>query len=357
MVCNKRTSAIQSSLKVFNKSHIRSGPIIRVTPREIHIKDSDYYDEIYSGPTRKREKDGPAVRQFDLNGSAFAAISSELHRERRAPMNPFFSKQAISQIETDIKKRLDQFYQHLSRAHQTGRIISLDAGFSALTSDVVLKYAFGFDGGNLEQEDFNEHIRDGIIHLFTSAHIAYFFPFLPAIMGSLPISWVKAINPFAAVLALQKDDLRQRVRKFLSGYRSDNGCVVEKLCSPDMPAHMLDVERLTDEGHAMAIAGTETTARSLSVGSFHIYSNERIKTKLREELRAVMPTPESCPSWNELEKLPYLSGTVYESLRCSTGISARSPRIAPTETLVYNDYQIPPGVSLISQKITCAVWY
>lgn len=347
----------QTNQEASDKSHTRTGPIIRVTPREIHIKDSDYYDEIYSGAARKRNKDGPAVRQFDLDGSAFSAITSELHRERRSAINPFFSKQAISQIETDIKKSLDQFNQHLSRAYKTGRIVSLDAGFSALTSDVILQYAFGFNGGNLEQEDFNEHIRDGIIHLFTSGHIAYFFPVLPAIMSSLPISWVRVISPFAAVLALQRDDLRQRVRKFLSGYRSDNGCVVEKLCSPAMPKHMLDVERVTDEGHAMAIAGTETTARSLSVGAFHIYSNERVKTKLREELRTIMPTPESYPSWNELEKLPYLSGTVYESLRCSTGISSRSPRIAPTETLVYKDYQIPPGVSLTSQKIACAIWY
>lgn len=333
-----------------DKSDSHTGPIIRVTPREIHIKDSDYYDEIYSGAGRKREKDGPAVRQFDLDGSAFSAITSETHRERRAAMNPFFSKQAISQVEIDIKNRLDQFYQHLSKACQTGRIVSLDAGFSALTSDVILQYAFGFNSGNLMQEDFNENIRDGMIQLFTSAHIAYFFPILPAIMTSLPLSWVKAINPFAAVLANQKDDLRQRVRKFLSGYRSDKGCVMEKLCSPDMPAHMLDVDRLTDEGFAMAIAGTETTARSLSVGAFYIYTNERVKTKLREELRTIMPTPESCPSWNELEKLPYLSGTVYEALRCSTGISSRSPRIAPTETLVYKDYQIPPGVSVNFHK-------
>jgi cytochrome P450 len=335
---------------------LNPGPIIRITPREIHIKDSDYYDEIYAGAARKREKDGPAVRQFDVDGSVFAAISAEVHRERRASLNPSFSKQAISQNETDIKKRLDQFYRHLSKACQTGRTISLDAGFSALTTDIILHYVFGFESGNLEQEDFNEHIRDGIIQLFTSAHVAYFFPFVPAIMKSLPLSLVRVMNPFAVALTLQKDDLRQRVRKFLSGHHSENGCVMEKLCSPAMPPHMLDVERLTDEGFTMAIAGTETTARSLSLGAFHIYTNERVKNKLREELRTIMPTPESCPSWNELEQLPYLSGVVYEALRVSTGISTRSPRIAPTETLVYNDYQIPPGVSgNVSPETICVV--
>lgn len=289
------------------------------------------------------------MRQFDLDGSAFSAISPEVHRERRAAVNPFFSKKAIGQFESDIKKRLDQFCQHLERARETGRIVPLDAGFSALTSDLIHQYAFGFNSGNLEQEDFNENTRDGFIALFRGAHISYFFPVLPAIMGSLPLSWLKKLSPFAHVLAVQKDDLRQRVRKFLSGYRSETGCVMEKLCSPDMPAHMLEVERLTNEGFAMAIAGTETTARSLSIGAFHVYSNERIRDKLREELRSVMPTTESCPPWSQLEKLPYLSGVVCEAFRVSTGISARSPRIASKETLVYNNnYHIPPGVRVIS---------
>lgn len=39
------------------------------------------------------------------------------------------------------------------------------------------------------------------------------------------------------------------------------------------------------------------------------------------------------------------AGVVLETLRLSTGIASRSPRIAPTETLVYKDYTIAPGVS------------
>ncbi|OQE14875.1 hypothetical protein PENSTE_c032G03956 [Penicillium steckii] len=330
------------------------GPIVRVTPREIHIKDSEYYDEIYAGSTRKREKDAVTVRQFDLDGSAFSAITSEVHRERRSAMSPFFSKSAISSAEDDIKKRLDQLHDHLERAQKSDRVVLLDAGFSALTSDVINKYAFGYHSGNLEHDDFNETLRDGFVALFKSAHHAYFFPILPAIIGSLPLDWLKALNPFAHALAMQKDGIRQRVKKFLTGHSSGDGCIMEKLCSPSMPAHMLDVERLTDEGFAMAIAGTETTARSLSIGAFHLYTDDRVRAKLREELQSVMPTSDSCPSWKQLEQLPYLSGVVYESMRLSTGIASRSPRVAPTEALVYNDtqnnkeYIIPPG-TLISE--------
>lgn len=175
-------------------------------------------------------------------------------------------------------------------------------------------------------------------------HLSFFFPIIQPIMSAMPLSWLKALNPFAHALMLQKDDVGQRVRGFLVDKRSETGCVMESICSPSMPPHMLDVKRLTNEGFAMTIAGTETTARSLSIGVYHLYSNDRVRAKLRDELRSIMPTPDSRPSWSQLEKLPYLTGVVYVSLRFSTGISGRSPRIAPTESLVYQDFVIPPGV-------------
>jgi cytochrome P450 len=48
-----------------------------------------------------------------------------------------------------------------------------------------------------------------------------------------------------------------------------------------------------------------------------------------------------------LEQLPYLTGCVQESIRLSYGVSTRLQRIAPDETLVFNDgkkdWLIPPS--------------
>ena len=61
-----------------------------------------------------------------------------------------------------------------------------------------------------------------------------------------------------------------------------------------------------NEGFSLIIGGTETTARSLSLCFYNLITNEPVRTKLREELRQVMPAPDRQPTWNQLEKLPYL---------------------------------------------------
>ncbi|KAJ5665071.1 uncharacterized protein N7477_007519 [Penicillium maclennaniae] len=318
------------------------GPIIRITPREIHIKDSSYYDEIYASNLRRREKDALVVKKFDLDGSGFSAISPELHRQRRAPLERFFSKAAVAKIENSIRSHLDKFCDHLRRAYASHNVVPLDAGFSALTSDIIHQYSFGFNSGNLDQENFNEHVRDGINALFTQSHIAFFFPIIPMIINALPLPLLEKLNPYAFALVSQKKDLHRRSAEALEG-KTNNGSIIEFIAGAHMPQHMRTPNRLADEGLALIIGGTETTARSLGLGMYHLLRNENIIAKLREELRSVMPTPESRPTWNQLEQLPYLSAVISEILRVSTGIASRSPRVAPSETLIYKNYLIPPG--------------
>ena len=42
-----------------------SGPIVRINPDEIHVSDLDFIDEIFSGPSKKRDKH-PLVAKVTL---------------------------------------------------------------------------------------------------------------------------------------------------------------------------------------------------------------------------------------------------------------------------------------------------
>lgn len=47
---------INCSLLDFSSRLKIAGPIVRINPFELHINDVDYYDELYAGNTRRREK-------------------------------------------------------------------------------------------------------------------------------------------------------------------------------------------------------------------------------------------------------------------------------------------------------------
>lgn len=79
------------------------------------------------------------------------------------------------------------------------------------------------------------------------------------------------------------------------------------LSSPMLDAHEKEPSRISQEAFVVLVAGSETTARVLSTGSFHILENKQtVMPRLREELAQIMPDPHTRASVQELEKLPWL---------------------------------------------------
>ncbi len=96
-------------------------------------------------------------------------------------------------------------------------------------------------------------------------------------------------------------------------------------------------------------AGTVTTAWALPVTVYYLLTNPDILRKLKQELNEAILDPSEATPLVELEQLPYLTGVIQEGLRLSYGICTRLERIAPDETLIFNDpatnkaWEIPPG--------------
>jgi hypothetical protein len=55
-------------------SQFSAGPIVRINPFELHINDPEYYDELYSGSSKKRDKYEWAARLFGNSGSMLGTI-------------------------------------------------------------------------------------------------------------------------------------------------------------------------------------------------------------------------------------------------------------------------------------------
>jgi cytochrome P450 len=122
--------------------------------------------------------------------------------------------------------------------------------------------------------------------------------------------------------------------------KSSHPTVFQELISGSLPASEKETLRLQDEAQLVVAAGVTTTGWALSTAAFHIIDNPPIFEKLRKELESAIPDPSAPLNWTELEKLPYLTGCVRESVRMSYAVTTRNPRLF-SKSMAYKDWEIP----------------
>lgn len=119
--------------------------------------------------------------------------------------------------------------------------------------------------------------------------------------------------------------------------------IFHSILDSDLSPQEKELSRLAEEGQTVVGAGTETTAWTMSVITYHVLSNPQVKDRLQNELRSVMSTGKA--TCNQLEQLPYFSAIISEGLRLSHGVSTHLQRVSPDQVLKFQEWEIPPGVS------------
>ena len=74
--------------------------------------------------------------------SMFETMDHNLHRYRRAALNPFFSKRSVQALEPVIQEKVDELLGRRRKALNTSQVVDLSAAYAALTADLVSEYAF-----------------------------------------------------------------------------------------------------------------------------------------------------------------------------------------------------------------------
>lgn len=64
----------------------------------------------------------------------------------------------------------------------------------------------------------------------------------------------------------------------------------------------------------MVGAGDHATQWALTIGTFNVINNSEVGRKLKDKLEAAMSNPTKILPWGELEKLPYLTAVITESM-------------------------------------------
>lgn len=136
--------------------HAKYGPIVRISPDELHVNDPSFLPQLMPSGKHPRDKYPRLIRVFGFSQAAGATADHELHRTRRAAMSKMFSKESVRRLEPIMRRTLDRLLLRLKGFQESGDEINLKSMYGAFTNDVITEYAYGFSTNWTEAPKFNE---------------------------------------------------------------------------------------------------------------------------------------------------------------------------------------------------------
>ncbi|KAK5994061.1 Cytochrome P450 monooxygenase sdnE [Cladobotryum mycophilum] len=329
------------------KMHEKYGPIVRISPHELHCNDRHFIDEIYTSGSRRRDKPLHQVRGSGVAEHAtFSTVHHEMHRLRRGAMSKFFSKAQVTRLEPTV---------HLGRREKAP--FDVTTAYSLFTTDVISGYCFGENLGLIAQEGWEPNFREPLYAQLKLVYLFRFISFLKHLgvaMAMFTRRLSKDMDTLFNALIVDMPNYVVKAKEDIDKGLDNSTTVFGSLLQSDLPPSEKALQRLTEEGFSLFAAGTETVSWALAVATYHLLTKKEILNKLIEEMNGAVDSSGKVPSWAALEKLPYLGAVIHEGLRLSYGLATRTSRVPTNEDLVYRgewnsgklEYFIPRGYAI-----------
>ncbi|KAF2653822.1 benzoate 4-monooxygenase cytochrome P450 [Lophiostoma macrostomum CBS 122681] len=335
------------------KLHEQYGPIVRINPIHIHIHDHDYYSTIYAAGNRKRDRCPwwHHAGHKQMSGAMLETMDHDLHKSRRSAVSNFFAKSSVQQLQPLVIESVNKLIARLKQEMKSQTVVNLNYAMAGLTLDVISAYTLGEPMHALDDPVYGKLWMSVLRKGVQMRPVGRQFPWLVNTLMNLPPHIIEKIDPNMATWIRYNEMCRKKIAAIMSHEDNDKAVkhrtVFHEVRDSDMSVKEKDPFRLMGENSVFLGAGTETTARTLSVGLFYLISEKRCGQKLREELKTVLHSKDTKTSLPQLEALPYLSAVLNEAMRCAHGVSSRQPRVATEEDLQYRQWTIPRGTPVM----------
>ncbi|KAF1966836.1 cytochrome P450 [Bimuria novae-zelandiae CBS 107.79] len=331
------------------------GHIVRINPEELHVDDPEWIDVLYVTPARGiRDKYTPAALMAGAPGSGFGTSLHDVHRKRRASISPLFSKAAAASSTDLIYKNVLTMLQNVRKQIKHQGYAEIQVNWLTMNCDSLTDSFLGKGMGLLRDEKLAQAWAETVNAVATGTPFSKQFPWFIPLASKLPIWVLERLTPeLSKLLKVRKDMLEQATEAVAfhsqhvgvsKGARPTHELYRTILSFSGLSEQEKRPERISQEGFVVLVAGSDTTARILTNGVFFVLSDKtKITPRLYDELLQAMPTLDSRPSLQKLEKLPWLTAVIKETMRLSALQTSRLSVVSPRDDLHYQEWAIPAG--------------
>ncbi|KAJ4481991.1 cytochrome P450 [Lentinula aciculospora] len=329
------------------KLHEKYGPAIRVGPNTLHFNYPQAYHDIYTyGSTLVKDPGFYHSMVAHIRQSGFAFCDPQHAKIRRGLMSPLFSRRAVLELDFEqIDKLLAVFSEHYSSPDSS---VEMTSAYRSLTTDIITSYCFAECPNTLDIPDFSHPIIRYVEETFQDYWLQRHFPILTSIINNGPQKLVLWLLPKFKGYAGLKSGLERQIDKIL-----DNPDILSSVEHETVYRHLLEPKgqerpskvALLHEAIVFTAAGSDTVGNASYVGTFYALKNDSIRGRLFEELSEAWPERDTPLRYAALEKLPYLTAFIKETLRFSIGVIHPLPRIVGPTTPEIGGLKLPSGAS------------
>ena len=169
------------------------GPIVRISPYELHVSDSSFYEKLYRQDGRWNKYNW-SYDAFGAPSSAICTTDHGLHKRRRAPLNTYFSKVNVANRQAVILNRVQKLQARIDGFAASKSALNLGAALSATMTDVATEYILGKSYNNLDRTDFNQNLMNMLQGSGGMWRATKHIRFLGPMLKAMPLSMLERIG-------------------------------------------------------------------------------------------------------------------------------------------------------------------
>ncbi|KAH7386429.1 putative benzoate 4-monooxygenase cytochrome P450 [Cadophora sp. MPI-SDFR-AT-0126] len=329
--------------------HSKYGPIVRISPSEIAISDLASTREVHriGSGYLKSEWYAKFTEENVESPGIFAIINAKQHAARRRLFSAAFSQTALLQWDEILQYRTTLVIQRIKEQAMSRGGADIFSWFTFMATDVIAELGFGESLHSLEhgkKSSFSEDLEKVMMFSGLRSELG----FVATILSHLPIPaiqfWLqstKRISTYGIAAIAKNKALADR------GEVKDT-LFTKMLRESDEKAGFLSDAEIQREASNFIVAGSDTTAVTLTYLVWAVLKHPEVKQKLVGEVSGLANNPSS----KDTNALPYLGAVIKETLRLYGAAPGSLPRTVPSGGRTLGTYFIPEGTTVSTQAYT-----
>ncbi|KAE8154108.1 cytochrome P450 [Aspergillus avenaceus] len=323
--------------------HEKYGPVVRIGPDEADIADIAGAREIHRiGSGFLKDPWYTLLNRKDTQ-SIFTTTDPKFHNAHRRLLSAPMSDLSLKSMEPLIDARIRLTVQKIQEEMKAVGVADIYKWWFFMATDVIGELTFGESFRMTEKGQKNQYVKDIEITSIIGG-IRASFPILVKMATLLPIPGLKEVNASGdRVFGYATESIKRYKKLLVQNPDNPKPTVFTKLYNAGEEG--LPDNEIRDDAQAFIIAGSDTTANTLTYLVWAVCRDPQIKQRLVDELADL---PDGFTD-EDLRPLPYLNQVINEALRLYPAVPSALPRAVPPKGTTMGGHWIPGGSTVSTQ--------